>query len=91
MTDLDQARTAEATRALGALAVEPEAIYAQAADVFAPCALGAVLKATGPLRSLAPGSCAAAPTTSSPRRAMPPRSPRVAFCSCRTTSPMLAA
>ena len=43
VTDLDRARTAAATRAFGALAVEPEAIYAQAADVFAPCALGAVL------------------------------------------------
>ena len=43
MTDVDQARAAEATRTFGALAVEPEAIYEQAADVFAPCALGAVL------------------------------------------------
>ncbi len=43
VTDLDRARTAEAVRGFGALAVEPEAIYAQAADVFAPCALGAVL------------------------------------------------
>jgi leucine dehydrogenase len=43
VTDLDRARTADAARAFGALAVEPEAIYGQAADVFAPCALGAVL------------------------------------------------
>jgi leucine dehydrogenase len=43
VTDLDQARAAEAARAFGALAVEPDAIYGQPADVFAPCALGAVL------------------------------------------------
>jgi leucine dehydrogenase len=43
VTDLDRARTAEAAQTFGALAVEPEAIYGQAADVFAPCALGAVL------------------------------------------------
>jgi leucine dehydrogenase len=34
---------AEAARAFDAVAVEPDAIYAQPADVFAPCALGAVL------------------------------------------------
>jgi leucine dehydrogenase len=43
VTDLDRARAAEAARTFGALAVEPEAIYGQPADVFAPCALGAVL------------------------------------------------
>jgi leucine dehydrogenase len=43
VTDLDPARVAEATRAFGALAVEPGAIYAQPVEVFAPCALGAVL------------------------------------------------
>jgi leucine dehydrogenase len=41
--DLDKARVAEATRAFGALPVEADAIYAQPVDVFAPCALGAVL------------------------------------------------
>jgi leucine dehydrogenase len=43
VTDLDQARVAEAMRAFGALPVDPDAIYGQPADVFAPCALGAVL------------------------------------------------
>ena len=43
VTDLDEARVAEATRGFGALPVELEAIYGQPADVFAPCALGAVL------------------------------------------------
>jgi leucine dehydrogenase len=43
VTDLDAARVAEATRAFGALAIEPDTIYGQSADVFAPCALGAVL------------------------------------------------
>ena len=43
VTDLDQARVREAARTLGALPVEPAAIYGQPADVFAPCALGAVL------------------------------------------------
>ncbi len=43
VTDLNQARTAEAAQAFDAVVVEPEAIYEQAADVFAPCALGAVL------------------------------------------------
>jgi leucine dehydrogenase len=43
VTDLDEGRVAAATRAFGALPVEPDAIYRQPADVFAPCALGAVL------------------------------------------------
>jgi leucine dehydrogenase len=43
VTDLDAARVAEAKRSFGALPVEPDAIYGQPADVFAPCALGAVL------------------------------------------------
>jgi leucine dehydrogenase len=43
VTDLDQARVAGAADQFGARAVEPEAIYRQPADVFAPCALGAVL------------------------------------------------
>ena len=43
VTDLDQARVAQAKRAFGAAAVAPDAIYEEPADVFAPCALGAVL------------------------------------------------
>lgn len=43
VADLDRARVAEAERTFGALAVDANAIYAQPADVFAPCALGAVL------------------------------------------------
>jgi leucine dehydrogenase len=43
VADLDAGRVREAARTLGALPVEPDAIYAQPADVFAPCALGAVL------------------------------------------------
>ena len=42
-TDLDHGRRAQAADAFGARAVEPDAIYGQAADVFAPCALGAIL------------------------------------------------
>jgi leucine dehydrogenase len=43
VTDLDQARAAGAARTFGARPVAPDAIYAQRAEVFAPCALGAVL------------------------------------------------
>jgi leucine dehydrogenase len=43
VTDLDPGRMAAAARAFEARPVEPEAIYEQAADVLAPCALGAVL------------------------------------------------
>ena len=43
VTDLDQGRVREAARTVGALPVAPDAIYGQPADVFAPCALGAVL------------------------------------------------
>ena len=43
VTDLDPARVRDAARTLGARPVEPDAVYGQAADVFAPCALGAVL------------------------------------------------
>ena len=43
VTDLDPVRVARAESAFGAATVGPEAIYEQAADVFAPCALGGVL------------------------------------------------
>ena len=89
VSDLDQARVAEAGRAFGALPVEADAIYAQSVDVFAPCALGAVLT-TGPFRSFAPELSAAAPTTSSPRRVTPPRWQAGTSCSCRTTLRMRA-
>jgi leucine dehydrogenase len=43
VADLDPARVARALEELGAEAVEPEAIYDQPVDLFAPCAMGAVL------------------------------------------------
>jgi leucine dehydrogenase len=43
ITDLDPARATRAARDLGARAVDPDAIYDQPVDLFAPCALGAVL------------------------------------------------
>ena len=43
VSDVDPARAAQAADELGAEVVGPEAIYDQKVDVFAPCALGAVL------------------------------------------------
>lgn len=43
VSDLDPTRSAAARAAFGARAVAPDAIYGEPADVFAPCALGAVL------------------------------------------------
>jgi leucine dehydrogenase len=43
VSDVDPARTARAAEELQADAVGPEGIYDQSVDVFAPCALGAVL------------------------------------------------
>jgi leucine dehydrogenase len=43
VTDLDPGRVAAAERSFGALPVELDAIYQQPVEVFAPCALGAVL------------------------------------------------
>jgi leucine dehydrogenase len=43
VADLDPARVARTVRELGAVPVEPEVIYDQPVDLFAPCALGAVL------------------------------------------------
>ena len=43
VTDIDPGMTARIAADLGAAVVEPEAIYDAAADVFAPCALGAVI------------------------------------------------
>jgi leucine dehydrogenase len=43
VSDLDAGRVAEAERALAARPVAVEAIYAEPVEVFAPCALGAVL------------------------------------------------
>jgi leucine dehydrogenase len=43
IADLDPARTAAARRRFGATVVEPALIHRQPVDLFAPCALGAVL------------------------------------------------
>ena len=43
VTDIDADRVRRAKAAFGAVTVQPEAIYEAAADVFAPCALGAVI------------------------------------------------
>jgi leucine dehydrogenase len=43
VADVNPKRTAEAMRRFGAQVVEPQAIYAQPVDLFAPCALGGVL------------------------------------------------
>jgi leucine dehydrogenase len=43
VTDLDPERVTKAQAAFGAVAVDADAIYDQEADLFAPCALGAVL------------------------------------------------
>ncbi|HJU88890.1 MAG TPA: Glu/Leu/Phe/Val dehydrogenase dimerization domain-containing protein [Gemmatimonadaceae bacterium] len=43
VSDIDAERVSRVSRELGATAVEPEAIYAVPADIFAPCALGGVL------------------------------------------------
>lgn len=43
VTDIDQARVDRIVREFGARAVAPEEIYAVEAQIFAPCALGAVV------------------------------------------------
>jgi len=43
VTDMDEKKMSAARQNLGATAVAPDAIYDQAVDLFAPCALGAVL------------------------------------------------
>ncbi len=43
VTDIDPARAQRVVDEFGAQAVEPDAIYAVEADIFAPCALGAVI------------------------------------------------
>jgi len=43
VTDIDSARVAGAVERFGAEAVAPDAVFDVAADVFAPCALGAVI------------------------------------------------
>ena len=43
VTDIDRERVQRVVEAFGAQAVEPEAIYDVEADIFAPCALGAVI------------------------------------------------
>jgi leucine dehydrogenase len=45
VADIDQGRVAEAVEVLGATAVAVDDIIAAKADIFAPCALGAVLNA----------------------------------------------
>jgi leucine dehydrogenase len=42
-TDIDDARVKTVVNEFGATAVGPDEIYAAAADIFAPCALGAVI------------------------------------------------
>ena len=46
VTDIDSAACQRAEDELGAVAVPEDAIYASEADIFAPCALGAVLNAS---------------------------------------------
>jgi leucine dehydrogenase len=43
VTDIDTQRVKAAVQDFGAAAVQPDAIYGQVADIFAPCALGAVV------------------------------------------------
>jgi len=43
VTDIDKAKAQRVAEEFGAKAVAPEAIYAASADLFAPCALGAVV------------------------------------------------
>ena len=43
VTDIDAEKVQAGRRGAGATAVAPDAIYDQAADVFAPCALGATI------------------------------------------------
>ena len=43
VTDVDEAKVKRVVDAAGARAVKPDAIYGQAADIFAPCALGAII------------------------------------------------
>jgi leucine dehydrogenase len=43
VADIDEIAVKKAVRGLGAAAMAPEAIHASAVDVFAPCALGAVV------------------------------------------------
>lgn len=43
VTDIEPARVQRVVDELGATAVDPDAIYSSDADVFAPCALGAVI------------------------------------------------
>lgn len=46
ISDLDESRVAKAVATFSACAVAPEAIYAAEVDMFAPCAMGAVLDDT---------------------------------------------
>jgi len=43
VSDVDQAKVKKVVDATGATAVAPDAIYDQPADIFAPCALGAII------------------------------------------------
>lgn len=42
-TDVDAAKVDRVVNEFGAVAVAPEEIYASAADIFAPCALGGII------------------------------------------------
>jgi leucine dehydrogenase len=43
VTDIDRARVERAVSEFGAKSVDPEAIYSQKGDIFAPCALGGII------------------------------------------------
>ena len=43
VTDINKAAIQRAVDAFGAVAVEPDEIYSQDADIFSPCALGAII------------------------------------------------
>ena len=43
VSDISSARVTEMVRQYGAIAVDPDEIYAQNVDIFSPCAMGAIL------------------------------------------------
>lgn len=68
VTDVNKEAVDRCVAEFGATAVAPDAIYGVACDVFAPCALGAILN-DATLPSSSARSSLAPPTTSSPRTA----------------------
>ena len=86
VSDIDADRVKRVSSEFGARAVGSEEIYGVQADIFAPCALGAIINDQARFRSSSARSWLARPTTSFSRSGTATSWSSATSCTRRTTS-----